>query len=91
MKATMDIPDELYRQVKAKSALEGRCVREVAVSLFDTWLHEEHTSEHEVSRKAPQEPAWFGRLHRYAKRAKGHHDMDHVRDSISRGREQASE
>ena len=34
MKATMDIPDELYRQVKAKSALEGRCVREIAVTLF---------------------------------------------------------
>lgn len=26
----MEVPEELYRQVKAKSALEGRSVREVA-------------------------------------------------------------
>lgn len=31
MKATIEIPDELYRRVKAKSALEGRPVREVAL------------------------------------------------------------
>ncbi len=40
MKATMDIPDELYRRVKAKSALEGRPVREVAIDLFRGWLGE---------------------------------------------------
>lgn len=31
MKATIEVPDELYRQVKAKSALEGRAVREAAI------------------------------------------------------------
>lgn len=30
----MEIPDELYRKVKSKSALEGRPVREVAIELF---------------------------------------------------------
>lgn len=40
MKATIDIPDELYRKVKAKSALEGRPVREVAIELFRTWVDE---------------------------------------------------
>lgn len=40
MKATIDIPDELYRQVKAKSALQGRPVREVAIDLFSRWLEE---------------------------------------------------
>ncbi|MCA2991653.1 hypothetical protein [Gemmatimonas sp.] len=34
MKTSIDLPDELYRQVKAKSALEGKTVREVATSLF---------------------------------------------------------
>ena len=29
MKATMHIPDEMYREVKAKSALLGRSVRSV--------------------------------------------------------------
>ena len=35
MKATMQIPDELYREVKAKSALEGRSVRSVTVMLYE--------------------------------------------------------
>ena len=34
MKATIDIPDDLYRKVKAKSALEGRPVRQVAIELL---------------------------------------------------------
>ena len=40
MKATIDIPDELYRRVEAKSALEGRPVRSVAIELFERWLEE---------------------------------------------------
>lgn len=43
MKATIDIPDELYRRVKAKSALEGRPIRAVAVELFQRWLDEAAT------------------------------------------------
>lgn len=31
MKATFDISDDLYRRVKARSAMEGRSVRAVAV------------------------------------------------------------
>lgn len=34
MKATIDIPDDLYRKVKAKTAAEGRKIREVTVGLF---------------------------------------------------------
>lgn len=41
MKATIEIPDELYRQVKAKSALEGRAIREVTIELYQTWLKQE--------------------------------------------------
>jgi hypothetical protein len=36
--ATLDIPDDLYRRVKARSALEGRPIRSVAVELFNNWL-----------------------------------------------------
>jgi hypothetical protein len=39
MKATVDVPDELYRQVKAQSALQGRTVREVTIDLYRQWLH----------------------------------------------------
>src|SRR4051812_40973045 len=44
MKATIDVPDELFRKVEAKSALEGRTVRAVAVELFQRWLNEDATS-----------------------------------------------
>jgi hypothetical protein len=40
MKATISIPDELYRSVKAKSALLGRSVRDVTVELFRRWVDE---------------------------------------------------
>lgn len=38
MKTSLDLPDDLYRQVKSKSALEGRAVREVATALFSAWV-----------------------------------------------------
>lgn len=38
MKATIDIPDPLYRQVKARAALEGRPIRDVAIELFTEWI-----------------------------------------------------
>jgi hypothetical protein len=40
MKATIDIPEDLYRKVKAKSALEGKPVREVTIELYQRWLGE---------------------------------------------------
>lgn len=38
MKATFDLPDDLYRNVKARSALEGRPTRAVLIELFQDWL-----------------------------------------------------
>jgi len=38
MKTTIDLPDDLYRRVKARSALEGRTVREVTIELYRGWL-----------------------------------------------------
>lgn len=38
MKTSLDLPDDLYRRVKSKSALEGRAVREVATALFTAWV-----------------------------------------------------
>jgi hypothetical protein len=40
MKATIDIPDELYRKLEAKSAAEGRPIRDVAIELFGAWVSE---------------------------------------------------
>lgn len=38
MKTSLDLPDDLYRRVKSKSALEGRAVRDVATALFTAWV-----------------------------------------------------
>jgi len=40
MKATIEVPDDLYRRVKAKAALQGRAIREVTAELYQTWLAE---------------------------------------------------
>ena len=45
MKATIEIPDDLYRKVKAKSALQGRPIRAVAIELFDAWVNESQRPE----------------------------------------------
>lgn len=45
MKATLDIPDDLYRKVKAKSALLGKPVREVTIELYRQWVEGPQASE----------------------------------------------
>ncbi len=38
MTITTDLPEELYRQGKAKAALEGRAVREVTEALYRAYV-----------------------------------------------------
>ena len=38
LKATFQIPDDLYREMKAEVAREGRTMREVTIQLFRQWL-----------------------------------------------------
>ncbi len=40
VKATIDIPDALYRQVKARAALGGRTIRDVTIEAYRRWLAE---------------------------------------------------
>jgi hypothetical protein len=65
MKATIDIPDELYRQLKAASALEGRAVRDVAIGLFQRWVDERNFQRpaQEPSTAPPSDAvsAWIAR------------------------------
>ncbi len=93
MKATMEIPDDLYRQVKAKSALEGRPVRAVAVELFRRYVGLDKSSQQEPGGRDPgirrqidgePVPEWFGSLRKSAREVK-QHDMEAVRESIARG------
>ena len=52
MKATIDIPDDLYRQVKAEAALRGVTVREVTTQLYRRWLNEGESGETRESSSA---------------------------------------
>jgi hypothetical protein len=48
MKATIDIPDDLYRRVKAKTAEQGLKIRDVTIELFQMWLTNPATQEDTV-------------------------------------------
>lgn len=94
MKATIEVPDDLYRRVEEKSAIEGRGVREVAIELFQGYLGsgaapapgDQPTAAEEASRAfdGREIPRWFGTLEKYARRIE-RHDMGAIRESIARG------
>ena len=97
MKATMQIPDEMYREVKAKSALQGRSVRSVTVMLYASWLRglvdDTGMKDSDVeTHTADTKPilSCFGIGRRFVRRnADGPHDMASIRESISKGRRKA--
>jgi len=63
MKATIDVSDELYRRVKAKTALQGRAVREVTIELFRNWLEE---SETRATERTGKPKSWVDGLLKHA-------------------------
>jgi len=63
MKATIDIPDDLYRRVKAKTALKGRAVRDVTIELFRNWLQEAETTSQDQRK---QTASWVDQLLEHA-------------------------
>lgn len=91
MKATFDLPDDLYRSAKARSALEGRSLRSVVVELFQGWLRasppggdpQAQPSEDEVSRYP-----WLA-VSRHYLRPGMSHDLAEIRETAARawGRE----
>lgn len=91
MKTTIDIPEDIYRKVKAKSALEGRPVRDVVTTLFSAWVERRDMPSERVEtnmKKTDNQslPPWFASLRKYAHNAKGRYGMDAVRQSIAKGR-----
>ncbi len=60
MKATIDVPDALYRQVKARAALQGRTVREVTIELYESWLGGREAPGSDVE-KPLSGPEWLAR------------------------------
>lgn len=88
MKATLDIPDNLYRRVKARSALEGRSLRAIAIELFRNWLQAPaNPLPPETSDPTPEELAkfpWLDISRKYVKPGVSH-EMEDIRESIARG------
>ena len=97
MKATLDLPDELYRRVKARSAMEGRPVRAVAMQLFQSWLEAPAHSEAVAVADLAQNPSnatppatrfenaqWLSITRKYIKPGMDH-EMGKIRDAISQG------
>jgi hypothetical protein len=61
MKATIEIPDDLYRRVKAKSALQGRPIRAITMELFQRWLDEDTPSSSQATERTAEQwlEDWF--------------------------------
>ncbi len=93
MKATLDIPDELYRRVKARSAIEGRPVRAVAIELFEDWIESPPPPSPRSSPPAVgaerrptrfDNAAWLDIAQRYIKPGMSH-DLGEIREAIANG------
>ncbi|MCC5841253.1 MAG: hypothetical protein JJT96_14140 [Opitutales bacterium] len=88
MKATFEIPDDLYRRVKARSALEGRPLRSVALELFQNWLNApEQPTDSQEDRPSPAEIEkfpWLQITRPYIREGMSH-DLDEMREAIARG------
>jgi hypothetical protein len=89
MKATFDIPDELYRRVKARSAMEGRPMRSVAVQLFQNWLATLPAPEVQpppagLTQAELAAAPWLAITQPYVKPGQGH-DMDDIRAALAKG------
>ena len=54
MRASLDIPDEIYRRIEAKSAQEGRALQDVTIELYERWIG---ASSPSVDR--PEATAWI--------------------------------
>ena len=57
MKTTIEIPDDLYRKVEAKTSAMGRRVRDVTVELYEHWLADANVNQ--IHRPASDEAHWL--------------------------------
>lgn len=58
MKTTLEIPDALYRRVKAKSSLSGQPVRAVTQQLYELWLDGHVSLDDSEGADANEADAW---------------------------------
>jgi hypothetical protein len=82
VKATFQIPDELYRRVKSETAREGRSVREVTIGLFERWLRERESRN--VSTAAVDWRDFKSPLAQFVPKDVTDHSIDAIRTSIQK-------
>jgi len=86
MKTTIDIPDDLYRRAKAKSALEGEPIRTITIQLFTNWVDGTYpTPRRQEELSVHETPPWYGSVGKKIRKDVPH-DMAAVRESIAKGR-----
>ncbi len=92
MKTTLDIPDDLYHAVKAKSALDGTSVRRVTLMLYGDWLSRPSTerpvpsAETQGKERGKPLPAWFARGRAHVRRNTGAAGgLELLRQAVARG------
>ncbi len=94
MKTTIDIPDDLYRAVKSRSAMDGLTVRGVTLLLYGDWLARPGwipsvPGTQPATKKSGNGkplPAWFGIGREHVRRnADGPHDAASLRKAIAEG------
>lgn len=93
MKTTIDIPDDLYRAVKSRSAMDGLTVRSITILLYGDWLARPDwiPSESVTPPAAPAPtrrnlPPWFGIGRDNIRRnADGTHDAASLRKAVAEG------
>ena len=91
MKTTLDVPDDLYRAVKSRSAMEGLTVRSVTLMLYGDWLARpvvsQETHLQASSKKAAKPlPAWFGLGRSHVRKNAGREcGIEEMREAIAAG------
>ncbi len=91
MKTTLDVPDDLYRAVKSRSAIEGLTVRSVTLMLYGDWLAKPYqnsatTFTPPCENKRKPLPAWFGIGRANVRKNAGREcNMDEMREAIAAG------
>ena len=87
MKATIEIPDDIYRQVKSRTALEGLSLRSVAIDLFQKWLSSSLSQPSPLSSPLSSTELaaspWLSITQPYL-RPHLSHDLTEIRSAISR-------
>ena len=90
MRTTMDIPDQLYRRVRAKGAMEGLTLRAITITLYADWLDGKNVVSVAEREGKPVDdapvsiPSWAGLCgNAIVKNLDGPHDMKSIRKSIT--------